>query len=196
MHSQFPMINQRDMMGYYYIYPHGLNARFITGDHSVDEVKAIMAPLLTGFNSFPGVKKEIHQYHQFKSYKEWFDTLFQPLAPADPKAPVELEGAYPQGISPMDSRLLAATHLTSPKLAAALKESMPKMARGMLRGHLIGGGQVLKRSNSTSVNPAWRQSYVHLIGTGAGQPNVTPLKTLASNMGSYSNEVSSTDFLP
>jgi len=191
-HSQMPILNKRGMMGYYYIYPHGLNARFITADHSIEQVKKTMEPVLAAFGTFKGVKPVIHQYAEFKSYKEWFDLLFGALTPADPNAPRELEGAYPQGITRMDSRLMAADHLTSPDLAVALQRSMPQMPKGMLRGHLIGGGEVLSRSLSTSVNPAWRRTYVHLIGTGEGSPNVTALKDVAPRMGAYANEVRKT----
>ncbi|TGZ81304.1 FAD-binding domain-containing protein, partial [Ascodesmis nigricans] len=40
----------------------------------------------------------------------------------------------------------------------------------------------------TSVLPAWRKSYVHLIGTGAGAFMADSLRTLAPDTGAYVNE--------
>jgi Berberine and berberine like len=63
------------------------------------------------------------------------------------------------------------------------------MTVGMLRGHLTAGGKVLdRRGAAPMVNPAWRSAYVHIIGTGVGIPNITSIKALQRNSGSYSNE--------
>ncbi|KAF1815079.1 hypothetical protein P152DRAFT_480166 [Eremomyces bilateralis CBS 781.70] len=94
------------------------------------------------------------------------------------------------GIIPLDSRLLGEKELSSPQLAEALEKSMPDMVAGQIRGHLIGGGKVLTQGQDTSVLPAWRKSYVHLIGTGVGFPDVSGLKALDPTMGAYSNEAS------
>lgn len=99
------------------------------------------------------------------------------------------------GKRPMDSRLLGASHLKHPRLAAALKASFPRMKHGILRGHLIAGGAVLKRADrETSVNPAWRSAYVHLIATGAEVPSIQPVRDLSPTSGSYANEVSAISF--
>jgi hypothetical protein len=90
----------------------------------------------------------------------------------------------------MDSRLLDRAALTSPKLAEALQNAMPKLNNSMLRGHLISGAKVHSvGNNATAVHPAWRKAYVHIIGTGVGVPNIGALKDLAANTGAYSNEV-------
>jgi hypothetical protein len=98
----------------------------------------------------------------------------------------------PKGITPMDSRLLGASHLSNPMLPYALRDAMPRMESGMLRGHLTAGGAVMELGRDTSVNPAWRKAYIHLIATGNGVPgpDATALKRLAPDMGCYANEVS------
>jgi hypothetical protein len=90
----------------------------------------------------------------------------------------------------MDSRLLDRAALTSPKLAEALRNAMPKLNNSMLRGHLISGAKVHSIGDKdTAVHPAWRKAYVHIIGTGVGVPDIKSLKELAANTGAYSNEV-------
>lgn len=98
-----------------------------------------------------------------------------------------MDGAM--GIVPLDSRLLGVQEMSSPRLADALEKSMPKLEAGQIRGHLIAGGKVLTQGRDTSVLPAWRKAYVHLIGTGKGFPDVSALKALGASMGAYSNEV-------
>lgn len=159
-------------------------------DTSIAQAKEIMAPMLAGFSVFPGMKKEIHQYQEFKSFKEWFDKLYGELPEPKASRPMEIDRAVPRGVSPMDSWLLTAADLHSPKLAAAMKESMPKAANGMLRGHLVGGGKVLDPAalTYTTVNPAWRRAFVHLIATGGAAPNATAIKLIDPQSGSYANE--------
>jgi len=193
-HSQFPSLNARGAQGYYYVYPWALVTRFIMPDTSAAEARRLFAPILASFSAFPGLKKEIHQYQEFKSFKEWFEKLFGELPPPDDKKPLEPESFAPRGNSGMDSWLLTPKDMHSPDLAAALKASMPKMQNGMLRGHLVAGGKVndADMRRSTSVNPAWRNALVHIIGTGLGAPTVGAIKALDPNSGSYSNENSGT----
>jgi hypothetical protein len=96
----------------------------------------------------------------------------------------------PQGISPMDSRLLSREHLTNPNIAEALEKAMPLMPEGQLRGNVVGGNKVFTTGNATAVTPAWRKAYVHLIATGQGIPDASSLRLLAPDSGAYSNEVS------
>jgi hypothetical protein len=201
LHNQFPSLNARGVQGYYFVYPTSIWAEMWTADQEsgIDRAKELWNPVFAGMEKFPGMNKTIYQYTDYSDYKEWFDRIFGPLGPSDhSSAPPELEGAYPRGIARLDSRLLGASHLLSPKLEEALRGSMPKFENGMLRGHLVGGGQVAVSGNDTSVIPAWRSSLVHLIATGSGAPNVTALKKLAPETGCYANEVSpcsvSTDF--
>jgi hypothetical protein len=157
---------------------------------SIAEAKQIMAPMLAGFSVFPGMKKEIHQYQEFKSFKEWYDKLYGEIPTPNPSKPMAIDPATALGIVPMDSWLLTAADLHSPKLAAAMKESMPKTTNGMLRGHLVAGGKVAdpEADRYTTVNPAWRHALVHIIGTGSGVPNITAIKRLNPSSGSYANE--------
>jgi hypothetical protein len=90
----------------------------------------------------------------------------------------------------MDSRLLDRAALTSPKLAKALEDAMPKLNNAMLRGHLVSGGKAHQvNDKDTAVHPAWRKAFVHIIGTGVGVPNIGALKELAADTAAYSNEV-------
>jgi hypothetical protein len=96
------------------------------------------------------------------------------------KAPVSM------GKTPGDGRLLDKETLQSPQLAAALKEAMPSKPGGMLRGALVGGGTVIKKSaDETSVHPSWRKSYVAFWS----DKDVDELAKLAKGMGAYPNEV-------
>lgn len=191
LHSQLPALNAHGVQGYYFIYPSKIFGDFLTadGDSGIDRAKQLWGPVLASMEKSPGIKKVITQYTNWPDYKSWFDKVFGPQEPTDPSAPPEVEGAYPQGIAPMDSRLLSAAHLTSPNLKAALQEAFPRLPGGQLRGHLVGGGKVAEPREDTSVHPAWRKSLVHLIATGSGLPNATSLKKLASDTGCYANEV-------
>ncbi|KAF2404017.1 FAD-binding domain-containing protein [Trichodelitschia bisporula] len=192
MHSQFPELNAKGVQGYYYIYPTGILASFMTTgeDAGIEKARVMWAPILAKLEMYPGVGKVIHQYSDFATFKAYFDSTFGKRQVRDPTDPFEPEGAFPRGINRMDSRLLSASHLKSPELGAVLHDAFPfHLRNGMWRGHLVGGGQVFKGGNDTSVHPAWRKAYVHLIGTGVGgYPNITALKRLASDSGCYSNE--------
>jgi len=192
--SKLPALNARGVQGYFFIYPTSMWGEFLTADENfgVANAKRLWDPVLAGISAFPGVQKPIHQYSNYDNYKQWFDDIFTALPPLDPAAPPDLEVAAPRGMVQMDSRLLGASHLTSKQLAKALHDSMPfDLQNGMLRGHLVAGGQVAKLGSDTSVNPSWRKALVHLISTGLGGfPNATSLKKLAPDMGCYANEVS------
>jgi hypothetical protein len=109
----------------------------------------------------------------------------------------EMEAAETQalGILQIDSILLEKEHLMHPKLAEALGASMPKGNRAQLRGNLVSGKVVHQLGKDTSVNPAWRRAYSHLIASADGgesimYPDVAPLKALKKDYGVYLNEVS------
>jgi hypothetical protein len=86
-----------------------------------------------------------------------------------------------------DGRLLDKAALQSPKFAAALKAAMPSKPGKMIRGALIGGGEVIKRTETeTSVHPSWRRTYV----TFWSDKDVDDMAKMAPNMGAYINEVS------
>jgi hypothetical protein len=109
----------------------------------------------------------------------------------------ELESADTQalGVLPIDSILMDKDIIMHPKLADALEASMPKGERAQLRGNLVSGKVVHQLGNDTSVNPAWRRAYCHLIATARGAESigdidVTPVKMLKKDYGVYLNEVS------
>jgi hypothetical protein len=167
--------------------------RFLHPDTTVDAVKKMWNPVIAGLESFPNMKKAVRQYQEFKSYKSWFDALFRPIEELKAGEALQLEPPTPHGNIPMDSWLLGPSTLESPKLSDAMRDAMPKMGAGMLRGHLTAGGKVNDRRNGAPyVNPAWRTAMVHLIGTGIGVPNITSIKQLERGSGSYSNEDSGT----
>jgi hypothetical protein len=189
LHSQFPSLNKRSAQGYYYVYPFGLLGRFLHPDIPVNQVKKMWTPVLAAIGSYPNLQKTVLEYVEYPSYKAWFDTVFNANEELKTGEPVPIEPPTPHGNIPMDSWLLGAQTLEHPNLAEALEAAMPRMEVGMLRGHLTAGGKVNDRRNGAPmVNPAWRTALVHLIGTGVGLPNITSIKRLERNSGSYSNE--------
>jgi hypothetical protein len=95
----------------------------------------------------------------------------------------------PRGIEHMDSRLFGIEELNSPYLAEALMRSMPfNLPDGQIRFHLVAGHKVGSQGQNTSVNPAWRRSYAHVLVTGGGVPNAQALRDISPNSGAYINE--------
>jgi hypothetical protein len=190
--SKLPGLNAKGVQGFFYVYPTSMWGYFLTAeaDAGLSKAKELWEPVIEEAVKFPGMEKPIYQYSNFDNFKQYFDWRFRPLTPADPNLPLPVEKPTTRGVSPLDSRLLGASHLTSPKLAAALRDAMPLSSKNaMLRGHLVSGGQVAKGGSDTSVNPAWRNSLVHIISSGS-EPNATSLKKLAPDTGCYINEVS------
>lgn len=170
MHSQLPRLNEQSVQGYYYIYPHGFLGRFMIPDSTPEEAKRLWTPIIEQLEEYPGMKKVIYQYQDLKSYKEFFDQIFDKAQELKAGEEIPMEPPAPRGNVPMDSWLIGRATLESSNLAAALKEAMPKMKAGMLRGHLTAGGRVNSRGADVApfVNPAWRSAMVHIIGTGVG----------------------------
>jgi hypothetical protein len=97
----------------------------------------------------------------------------------------------PTGVRGTDSWLLGKKELNSPDFAKVLEESMPKnMDNPQLRGQGVGGPGVFSRGNDTSVVPAWRKTYSHIIHIGSKDPDAAPMRKLAPEMGAYANEAS------
>jgi hypothetical protein len=194
--SQMPRLNAQGSQGYFYIYPTGIWAYFLTTeeDAGINKAKKLWEPVMEKAAKFPGVAKPIYQYANFDNFKQYFDWRFKPLPAIDPQVPFKFEEPKTRGISLLDSRLLSTSHLKSPQLAAALQNAMgnPNNKNAQLRGHLVSGGQVARGGFDTSVNPAWRQAMVHLISSGS-EPNATSLKMLAPETGCYVNEVGEQD---
>jgi hypothetical protein len=172
---------------------------FLTYDSEagIPRAKGLWEPILSVAQKFPGIQKTIYQYANVDDFKQFFDWRYQPLAPKQARSPAAPESPKPRtGISLLDSRLLSARHLESQQLAYALQGSLKLINNSMLRGHLVGGGQVINADRrdrtDNSVLPAWRDTYVHLIatGVGGGGPSAAGLKVLAPDSGCYANEVS------
>jgi len=96
----------------------------------------------------------------------------------------------------LDSRLLGAEHFKSPKLKELLKESAPfslGVAQALVQGHLVSGNMTHKLGDDTSVLPAWRKAYAHVITYNVpGKASADSLRKLAPESGAYANEVGGT----
>jgi hypothetical protein len=106
--------------------------------------------------------------------------------------PGEGAAVEPRGILYLDSWLLGKKQLTDPTFAAQLEAVMPKQPGSSLGGQFIGGGQVLAlgKNDTTSILPAWRKTYLHLILYAEGKPDALALRKFAPEMGAYVNEAS------
>jgi hypothetical protein len=157
-------------------------------------VQAFWKPYLDKMASYPTMRKAELSIFNYGSYKHYFDAHYGAVdRVADDQCPAKINKRHgpgsdmavptPQGTMPLDSRLLGQAHLTSPRLKAALKATSPG-----IQGHLI-ANPALKFDN-TSVLPAWRKTYVHLIGAKVPPvASVDSLRRLAPDMGAYVNEV-------
>jgi hypothetical protein len=207
LHSQFPELADKGMSSFYYIYPNAMSLYSINSgaEGTVKWMDTNLKPILQKMGSMPGMNKESMSYRTmpYGSYKAFFDATWGPVGkPIMNRAihgntfdrrhgPGEMGMATKaKGLSPMDSWLLGSEHCKSPNLANALEDAMPKLPEGQFRGQLVGGGKVLTLGNDTSVLPAWRKTIVHIVLTGVGQPDATPLRKLAPDMGAYANEAS------
>jgi hypothetical protein len=177
-------------------------------------------PVMEKMGDMPGMNKSTITYssNTFPNFKAFFDAVWGPIdgpmpgmAMSKPSArsvrnadeyarvrsffkrhgPGEANMAtQSKGIAPLDSWLLGAEHLKSDKFAQVLEDAMPKMEDGQMRGQLIGGGKVNSLGNDTSVVPAWRKTYSHIVLTGYGQPDSGAFRAHAPDMGAYANEAS------
>ena len=205
LHSQFPAAAESGMTIYYFVSPNamsvvGINAG-VNGTRTW--LRENWKPVVQKLPTFSGMSNDSFVYLSLKydNYKGFFDYIInnerngtvghgtglkRALWPRH--GPGEMMLTQPRGASKIDSWLLGRDHMTSPDLADALKRSMPNMELGELRGQVIGGGKVFQSNNGTSLLPAWRKAYVHLILVGSNQTDATPLRRLAPNMGEYVNE--------
>jgi hypothetical protein len=217
LHSQMPDLSEKGVQGYYVVFPKQFIATFHTVGSlaTADASKKIWEPVLSKIATYPGVEKAstVPKYLDYPSYKTYYDatwgaapagdkmkrdmnsepvfdwwtgkyrsTLARRHGPAESKA-----GSQSMGKVKGDGRLLSKENLLSPKLAAAFKEAMPSAPGKMMRGALIGGGEVIKRSpTETSVHPSWRKTYVTIWS----DKDVDELIALSPGMGAYINEVS------
>lgn len=209
LHSKFPEMADKGMSSFYYVYPNGISLYSMNSgaEGTMKWMEDNWKPVMQQLGFFPGMNNKTMSYTcvPFPNYKLFFDATWGAIdLPMIPKTtgagvtslvarhgPGEMGAAtQAKGVAPMDSWLLSAEHLKSPQLAQALEGAMPQSATGQMRGQLIGGGQVLKLGNDTSVLPAWRRTVSHIVLTGLGQPDSAALRKLAPDMGAYSNEAS------
>jgi FAD binding domain-containing protein/berberine-like enzyme len=211
LHTQIPAMAENGMTMYYYITPSAMTLIGINGGENGTRtwLRQNWKPVVQNLGTFNGMNNDslIYVSLKYSNYKAFFDYIFNPdrkmqglkglnaehttdlnraLLPRH--GPGEVVLTQPQGVSWMDSWLLGKEHLTSPGLSKALEGSMPHLELGELRGQMVGGGKVFQAQNNTSVLPAWRKTYSHLILVGSGQADATPLRKLAPNMGQYVNE--------
>lgn len=197
-HQQFPEIVERGVSGYYFVYPMSLRANMIhpgkaSGTQNAAE---FWKPHLQKMSSFRNMTAATVKYIEYNNYKEYFDGRFGAI---DCLESVQMKKRHgpgedmrepmPLGMHYLDSRLLGATHFKHPNFTAALKAASPT---GLgLQGHLVAGGKASEYNNETSIVPAWRQAYVHLVGFKVGSSNVDSLRKIAPLplSGAYANEV-------
>ena len=209
-HRQFPEVVNGGVAGYYYLYPKYLRANMIhPGNVSgAENAKRFWKTHFEKMASFKNMSLASAKYIEYQTFKEYYDGRFGAIDNGCPstmgKVPMKKrhgpgEGtveAVPQGMTPLDSRLLGAAHFAHPNFTAALKAASPSILGislgGGLQGHLVGGGAASIPNNETSVLPAWRQAYTHLVGMKLpGVGNVDSLRKLAPLpiSGAYANEV-------
>jgi hypothetical protein len=211
MHTQLPRLSREGgFAGYYYIFPNAISGTFLAPNEFADAAKitAFWEPIVKKMSEMPGMDPKsliknppvvlgtaalgglqgsgggaagINDNMGGMDHKG-MNMLFRRHGPGE-------KTAMSKGIIPIDSRLLGEAELTHSQLAAALEASMPKLANAQLRSHLTAGGKVLEGGNDTSVLPAWRKAYVHMIATGIGTPNLQALRDISPGMGAYVNEV-------
>jgi hypothetical protein len=196
--SQMPAMVKAGVSGYFYIQQSSIRTLMVhPGNISgTANVQAFWKPYLEKMATFPTMNPANLSVFNYGSYKHYFDAHFGTVD----KVLVQDDGCTPnmrkrhgpgtdmsqplaQGAMPLDSRLLGASHLASPNLRAAFKASSSG-----IQGHLVANPD-LKYGN-TSILPAWRKAYVHMVGTKVGAVmSVDPLRKLAPDMGAYANEV-------
>lgn len=195
------------MQGYFYQHPNAFSGMFIAPNEyaNASKVVAMWDPILDKIASMPGISNSSIIRRPPVDFAASGTGSIQGSdggAAANPGAgmqgmsgmrkrhgPGEKEPT-PRGITDEDSRLLGEEELTHPKLAEALEKSMPDLPNAQLRSHVTAGGKVMTLGNDTSVNPAWRRAYVHLMVTGMGKGDASPLRAISPHGGAYINEAS------
>jgi hypothetical protein len=150
----------------------------------------IWKPVLEKLQAFPGMTRFQSRTFNFKNYKDYYEATFPHDEPmmAKQKRHGPGEGdALPMsyGIAHMDTHLLAASHLKSSNITAALKPTAGHWIM-IMSAPLPGVGD----PTGTSVLPAWRKASVHFVGMGAmaGITTNSRIRDFAPEMGAYGNE--------
>ncbi|KAF2420354.1 hypothetical protein EJ08DRAFT_598434, partial [Tothia fuscella] len=163
LHAQMPDLSDKGVQGYYVAFP----KQFIGTFHTHMKRGIIGEPVLDWWTGKYRARNAHVRRH----------------GPGESAA----KGSQSMGKQPGDGRLLSKENLQSPKFAAALKEAMPSAPGKMMRGAMVGGGEVMKRSpTETSVHPSWRKTYVSIWS----DKDVNAFIDLSPGMGAYINEAS------
>jgi hypothetical protein len=215
--SQFPKLNKfGGLQGYYYVRPNAISAMFLAPNEfaNATNLNLLMDPVLDKMKSMPGMSPtslikippidfaalsaNSVQSSSGGSNGGKASTPEKGMAGMNMKRHGPMEAlkeptAIYSGILDQDSILLGEEEITSPKLAAALEKSLRRGETGQMRGHLVGGNKVMSGGADTSVTPAWRRAYVHLMTTGNDKRYVDALRDLSKEVspinGAYINEV-------
>jgi hypothetical protein len=200
LHAQAPAVSDLGMSMVYFLYPTSMSVLSVMpGELGTRKwMDDTWQPILMKMGSLPGLSTDTTTYtsFQYSRFYSWFEEMIVKRKPvmqllAKRHGPeMEQKLSQSQGYKKGDSWLLAREHMGSPDLAKALEAAMPKMKGGQFRGQIVGGPGVWQKGNDTSVLPAWRRTYAHVIALGSGKADVTPLRTLAPDMGAYLNEAS------
>jgi FAD/FMN-containing dehydrogenase len=217
-HAQIPGFADAGLTHYFYIYPNAMIITAVFPGKTATKafLDQTWQPRMRQLGKFPGMsaKSIFYQSYQYNDFYTWFDEIIVKRKPTargfggssglfggllGGKRPLvkrhgpgsEMMATQSTGVRGTDSWLLGKKELNSPDFAKVLEDSMPKaMANPQLRGQGVGGPGVFSRGNDTSVVPAWRKTYCHLILIGSKDPDASPMRKLAPEMGAYANEAS------
>jgi hypothetical protein len=213
--SQLPRLNtQGGIQGYYYVRSNSIQGQLLAPNEfaNATRMSAIMDPVLEKMKSMPGMESGAFVKIPPVDFSSGLAGSLQSstggssvVAPAGAKGawaaqimrrhgPGEMEKetvAYP-GALDQDSLLLGEEELTHPGLAEALRKSRRKDKVGQFRGHVVGGNKVFTSKEDTSIPPAWRRAYVHMMVTGEDKVYLGPVRALSPPglQAAYINEVS------
>jgi len=202
----------KGVTGYYYLWNGAIDVKTMTTSRNSGEanVRRIWQPIWDKLNASEALNVKLSLLNTYPNFKAFFDDRFGPIE-SMPHMDLKqrLSKCYgpggdgdeavpkPEGIVPLDSRLLDAEHFASPNLTQALKQANPAVLgvfMGGLQGHLVAGGKVVDPDDGTSVLPARRTAYVHIISIKTlGLRRVDSLRRLAPGSGAYANEADPQD---
>jgi hypothetical protein len=210
--SQIPRLNKLGgFQGYFYVRTNGIHGSFLCPNEfaNVTNMNALMNPVLDTMKDMPGMDpKSLIKRPPVDIQAALTGTLQGANGGAATTGPAAPKGTGTgmrkrhgpgqenvkksmYGILDQDSSLLGEEELTHPNLAGALEKSMRHGDTGQFRAHVVGGNKVIAYdSDESSVNPAWRRAYIHLMVTGNEKVYQGPLRELSPKTGAYINEVS------
>ncbi|KAF2670170.1 FAD-binding domain-containing protein [Microthyrium microscopicum] len=190
--SQLPELHNKGIGGpTYAVAGHALRGFTMHYGNESGTVKANAAwkPVLDKLETLPGMTKFQTRPYNFKNFKEFYDTTFGMEDEMMKKVKRDLfkrhgpgaAGSMPKnyGLAAMDTHLLGADHLKSPKLMEQLSKQGNSWIM-IMAAPRPGVGDI----EETSVNPSWRKAVVHYVGMGLP----STVRTVAPEMGAYGNE--------